>query len=172
MESEVEYSFVIMKPDAMERGLVGAIIGRFEQVGLRIVAARVCKASRELLGKHYPDSLAPIIGQKSKAAGTDVGNDATAYGREVLRWNQEYMMRGPVLALIIEGLGAVQRIRDIIGSTNPPKAAPGTVRFDYGVDSIEKANEDQRGTENLVHASGSKDEAASEVALWFPEFKP
>lgn len=167
----MQRSLVVIKPDAMERKLAGQIVSRLEAIGLEIVAARVLVPTEGLLTKHYPDSLAPIIGQKSKAAGTDVGDDPTAYGREVLRWNQRYMMRSRVLALVVQGSGAIQRIRDMVGHTNPPKAAPGTIRFDFGVDNIELANQEKRGTENMIHASGSLDESAFEISLWFPELK-
>jgi nucleoside-diphosphate kinase len=81
------------------------------------------------------------------------------------------MMRGNVFAFIIQGNNAITRIRSIVGATNPPLAQPGTIRFDFGVDSIDYANSENRGTENLVHASGSEEEALFEINLWFPEFK-
>lgn len=165
----MDRSFIILKPDTMERRLAGTIVGRFEDAGLTIVAAKVVRPSDALLSQHYPDTLAPIIGEKSRTAGTDVGDDPAAYGRMVLSWNKAYMMRSPVLALVLEGEGVVPRVRKMIGNTNPPAADPGTIRFDYGTDSIEVANREKRGTENLVHASGSPEEAAQEIALWFPE---
>jgi nucleoside-diphosphate kinase len=165
-----ERSLVILKPDAVERGLTGEIICRFEQIGLKLVAAKLVRASKKLLDQHYQvEALAPIIGKKSQDAGTDVGGDPTAYGRMVLGWNQTYMMRGPVLAMVLEGTRSIQRIRDMVGFTNPPKAAPGTIRFDLGVDTIELANAEKRGTENLIHASGNAEEARFEIGLWFPD---
>lgn len=166
----IQKSLVVLKPDALERKLIGKIITRFENVGFQIIASKVLVPSEELLIAHYPDNLAIIIGEKSKSAGTDIGDNPTEYGRTVLGWNRNYMMRGNVLALIISGDNAIPRIRGIVGSTNPPFATPGTIRFDFGVDSIEVANEQKRGTENLVHASGSPEEAEFEINLWFPEF--
>ncbi len=91
-------------------------------------------------------------------------------GRAVLGWNRNYMKRQPLFIMIIEGNSAISRIRSIIGSTNPPNASPGTIRFEYGMDSIDLANKEQRGAENLVHASGSVEEATTEISIWFPEF--
>lgn len=166
----MERTVVIMKPDAVERRLVGEIIRRFEASGMRILAAKMVVPDNELLQRHYPDTLAPIIGGKSRTAGTDVGPDPAAYGRMVLDWNRRYMSRGPVIALILEGDNSVQVARDLLGATDPPKASPGTIRADLGLDNIFKANQEQRGTENLVHASGSAEEARHEIALWFPEW--
>jgi nucleoside-diphosphate kinase len=167
----LQKSLVVLKPDALERKLIGEIIKRFETVGLQIVASKILVPSEDLLLKHYPTTLAPIIGEKSKSAGTDVGSNPTEYGLKVLSWNRNYMMRGNVFAFIIQGNNAITRIRSIVGATNPPLAQPGTIRFDFGVDSIDFANSENRGTENLVHASGSEEEAQFEINLWFPEFK-
>jgi nucleoside-diphosphate kinase len=171
-----ERTLVILKPDAVKRGLVGAIIERFERAGLSIAAARMDRPTTEMFDKHYQvEKLAPIIGQKSKDAGTDVGPDITAYGRMVLGWNRDYMMEGPILILVLEGENAIKRIRALVGTTNPQNASPGSIRGDFGVDSIAKANRERRGTANLVHASDKSDqlnanpfeEANYEISLWF-----
>jgi nucleoside-diphosphate kinase len=164
-----ERSLVILKPDAFERRLIGKIIDRIEALDLRLLAADVVQPSDELLITHYPKSLAPTIGEKSRAAGTDVGDDATAYGELVLDWNRTYMSRGKVLAMVWEGRDAIRRIRSALGHTDPSVADPGSIRGDFGADSIAAANAERRGTENLVHASGSPEEAAHEISLWFPE---
>lgn len=172
-----ENTLVILKPDAVERGLVGEITARLERVGLKIIAARLDTPSAEQFDRHYQvERLAPIIGQKSKDAGTDVGDDVVAYGRMVLGWNRDYMMSGPVFIMALQGENAIKRVRGLVGVTNPQNAAPGTIRGDYGQDSIAKANEEKRGTANLVHASDKADggdayeEANFELKLWFPEF--
>lgn len=167
----MERSLVIFKPDALERGLVGKLLSRFEAIGLRLVAADLRVPKESILAQHYPDSLAAVIGEKSRSAGTDVGDDPEAYGREVLSWNRKYMMRGPVLAVVLEGDGAIPRIRSGVGHTDPSKASPGTIRFDLGIDNINLANREKRGTENLIHASGSKEEADFEISLWFPNME-
>lgn len=169
-----ERTLVILKPDTVKRGLVGEVVSRFERVGLTILAARLDTPSTEQFDRHYQvEKLAPIIGQKSKDAGTDVGDDVAAYGRMVLGWNRDYMMSGPVLIMALEGENAIKRVRGLVGTTNPQNAAPGTIRGDLGQDSIAKANEEKRGTANLVHASDKSDgddpfeEANYELNLWF-----
>jgi nucleoside-diphosphate kinase len=164
-----EESMVILKPDALERGVAGDIISRLEGLGLVPTRMKLIVADDDRLARHYPDSLAPTIGEKSRAAGTDVGEDAAAYGREVLRWNREYMKRGPVMVMTWAGDGVIKMIRGAIGHTDPSKAEKGTIRGDLGIDSISKANAERRGTENMIHASGSPEEAAQEIAIWFGE---
>ncbi len=170
-----EKTLVILKPDTIKRGLAGDIIHRFERAGLTILAARLDKPSAEAFNRHYQvEKLAPIIGEKSRAAGTDVGNDVTAYGRMVLGWNRDYMMSGNVLPMVLGGENAIKRVRALVGATDPQNALPGTIRGDFGTDSIAKANSEKRGTANLVHASdkasGSEPylEANYEISLWFP----
>lgn len=167
MSGNSETSLVILKPDALERRLAGEIIKRLEELQLTLVDVRVVVPSDQQLTPHYPDSLAETIGEKSRAAGTDINNDPVAYGKMVLSWNRAYMKRGPVLVMMWEGSDAIARIRAAIGNTDPVKAAPGTIRGDLGIDSIQRANEECRGTENLIHASGSTDEAKNEIEIWF-----
>ena len=171
-----ERTLIILKPDTVKRGLVGEIINRFERAGLTILAARLDMPSSDKLNLHYQvEKLAPIIGQKSKDAGTDVGGNVAEYGRMVLGWNCDYMMSGPVMIMALEGENAIKRVRSLVGTTNPQNAAPGTIRGDFGQDSIAKANEDRRGTANLVHASDKSDgdnpfeEANYELNLWFED---
>ena len=171
----IERTLVILKPDALERGLTGAILMRFENAGLSLKAARLDSPTAETYDQHYQvDRLSRIIGMKSKEAGTDVGADPAAYGRRVLGWNRDYMMSGPVLIMVLEGENAIKRVRSLVGATNPQNAMPGTIRGDFGIDSIAKANAEQRGTANLVHASDKPSEgdefqeANYEISLWFP----
>lgn len=172
----IERTLVILKPDALMRGLAGEIVGRFERVGLKPIAARLDRPTAGVFNQHYRvERLAPIIGQKSKDAGTNVGDDVAAYGRMVLGWNNDYMMSGPVMIMALQGENAIKRVRALVGVTNPQNAAPGTIRGDLGQDSIAMANEEKRGTANLVHASDKADngdvyeEANFELKLWFPD---
>ena len=173
----IERTLVILKPDALRRGLVGAIVRRLESAGLSIAAARLDRPAADMFERHYRvDVLAPIIGRKSREAGTDVGNDEVAYGRRVLGWTVSYMTSGPVLLLVVQGEHAIRRVRALVGATDPSRAAPGTIRGDFGFDSIAAANREGRGAANLVHAS-DKDhdaddpyaEADHEIMLWFGE---
>lgn len=180
----MEKSLVIFKPDTSERKLIGKIIDRFESAGLSIVATKLITPDDKQIDKHYQidnDDYCTSIGCKSGnipvitfAEATEQYGEQKAIelrdmGRTVLGWNRNYMKRRPLFTLLVEGNKAISRIRSIIGSTNPPNALPGTIRFEYGIDSIEQANAEQRGAENLVHASGSVDEANTEIGIWFPE---
>lgn len=175
----MEKTLVILKPDAIQRGLIGEIIGRFEKVGLKIVGAKMLVASNDLLGKHYPIERREFIegmGQKSldnykelgidpiEALGTD---DPHKIGKQILQWMLDYLQSGPVLAMVIEGPHAIALVRKLRGHTLPTMAAPGTITGDFSFDSSSLANEAKRPIKNLVHASGNKEEAEFEVNLWF-----
>ena len=162
----LEATLVVLKPDVAERKLIGATIKAFEDAGLKVVAMDMRTVTSELVAKHYPDSMADSLGRKSERAGEKV-IDYVAQGMRVLLWNRNYITRGPVVAMILEGEDAVRRVRAVTGYTDPAEAKKGTIRGDYGIDSILKANKDNRSVENLIHASGSLDEAKTEIALWF-----
>lgn len=181
----MEKSLVILKPDTSERKLIGKVITRFESAGLTIVAAKIVKPTDQQIDKHYQidnDDYCMSIGCKSSniplisyseaisQMGQIKADELRNKGKTVLGWNLNYMKRQPLFVMIVEGNNAIARIRAIVGSTNPPDALPGTIRFEYGVDSIEQANINKRGCENLVHASGTSDEAEREIIIWFPEF--
>lgn len=182
----MEQSLVILKPDTTERKLIGEVISRFEKAGLKIVATKIATPTDEQINKHYQIDNADYctsIGCKSNNMdvisysdainqhGQQKADELKNMGETVLGWNRNYMKRQPLFVMILEGHKAISRIRSIIGSTNPPNAAPGTIRFEFGMDSIEQANNEKRGAENMVHASGAPDEAANEISIWFPEFK-
>ncbi len=174
-----EKTLVILKPDAVQRGLVGEIITRFEKAGLKLVAGKMLIPSEDLAGKHYPDDREEFIvgmGEKSlanyKEAGLDIKKDlGTAdpheVGLKIRRWNMEFLMSGPVFAIVLEGPHAVELVRKIAGNTLPIKADPGTVRGDYSFDSALLGNMGKRPIRNLLHASGNKEEAEHEIDLWF-----
>ncbi len=171
-----------MKPDAMERGLVGEIISRLERVGLKIVAAKLVKVDEELAIAHYPvtDEWLEGVGNKSLGDYQKFGLDPVQsigtsnpkeIGHQIHKFNMEYLMEAPVLALVFEGNHAVELVRKLVGSTLPLLAAPGTIRGDFSNESAIVANADKRSIKNLVHASGEVAEANREITLWFPEFK-
>ena len=164
-----EETLVLLKPDALERRLVGRIIQRYEDAGLDILDIRYYRrVSEDLIRRHYPDSMARAIGRKAQAAVEGI-TDPEAYGREVLRWLYRYVTRGPVIALKLGGEDAVQTVRKVTGFTDPATAEKGTIRGDFGVDSLRRSTEEGRACENLVHASGNREEAEAELAIWFPE---
>lgn len=174
-----EQTLVIIKPDGVARGRIGAIITRFEQCGLKLVAAKLTKAERSLGEKHYPlhrEAFIRGLGEKSldnyqkfgidpvKELGTA---DALAIGKMVRNWLIEYISSGPVFAMIWEGPHAVELVRKLAGHTLPLLAAPGTIRGDFAYDSSYLANSAKRAIKNLIHASGSLEEAQYEIPLWF-----
>ena len=175
----IEQSLIIVKPDGVERGLIGEIIRRLERTGLKIVAAKMLQVPKELADMHYPDDREELwtgIGQKSldnyKAMGLDpvkeIGsNDPKAIGSKVRDWLKKYITEGPVFAFVIEGPHAVEIVRQFVGHTLPVNAAPGTIRGDFSFDSSALANSAGRPIRNIVHASGNLDEAKHEVVLWF-----
>lgn len=175
----MEKTLVILKPSAVQRSLIGEIIGRFEKVGLKIIAAKLISPSKELLDKHYPaerEEFVKGIGQRTldgyKELGLDPKKqfkniDALQIGHDVRNWLVESMMTAPVLPMIIEGPHAIAIVRKIVGSTSPLQAEPGTIRGDYSFDSPALANKNGRPINNLIHASGNVEEAEHEIKLWF-----
>ncbi len=175
----MEKTLVLIKPDGVKRGLVGQIIARFEKVGLKIVAAKFLTANKELLEKHYPkdrDELWIGIGNKTlenyKQYNIDPKDslgtaDPLEIGKMVRVWLMDYVSSGPVFAVVLEAPHAVELVRKMAGHTLPLIAAPGTIRGDFAYDSSYLANSNKRAIENLLHASGTKEEADYEIPLWF-----
>jgi nucleoside-diphosphate kinase len=162
-------TLVILKPDALERNLVGAIIDRYERAGLKIVDMHYYRCVNEaILRKHYPDSMAEGLGKKAQLASPGI-TDAKAHGMKVLERVRKYFMRNPVLAIDFAGEDAILLVRKVTGYTDPAAAEKGTIRGDFGTDSIAKSTAEERACENLIHASGNPDEANTELALWFPD---
>ena len=163
----MEDTLVILKPDALERNLVGAVIGRYEDKGLKIKNINFFSTvNKELISIHYPDTMAESLGRKSEKAGEKV-QDLKEQGLKILNWNRDYMTRGAVIAIILSGENVVNKVREITGYTDPSKADKGTIRGDLGIDSIINANKEKRSVENLIHASGNNEEAEREIKLWF-----
>jgi nucleoside-diphosphate kinase len=176
----IERSLVLLKPDAVVRGVTGEILHRFERVGLKIVGMKMVHAEVEFVKKHYltTDEKLKIIGERTLADCIEYDIDVEAnmgtkdpieIGRQVWNWNVEFLSSGPVLAIVFEGVNSVQNIRNMVGSTVPSKAAPGTIRGDFSLDTAVGANKRKRTVFNLIHASGSVEEANEEIKLWFNE---
>ena len=177
-EIRKERTLVFLKPDGVQRGLVGEVVGRFERAGLKVVGMKMLWPDRPLLDRHYPkdEGFLKTIGGKTKEAfagyGLDVKkeigtDDALEIGRQVRGWLIDYVSSGPVIAFVLEGIHAVSAVRKLIGDTLPYRAAPGTIRGDFSVDSPTVANLMKRPVRNLIHASGSVEEASLEIPLWF-----
>ncbi|OFX27039.1 MAG: nucleoside-diphosphate kinase [Armatimonadetes bacterium RBG_16_67_12] len=173
-----ERTLVFLKPDGVQRGLIGEVLGRFERAGLKVMGLKMIRATPDLLERHYPSDEAFLrtLGGKTReafeAAGRDVRketgtDDPLVIGRQVRHWLVDFVASGPVAAFVLEGTHAVAVTRKLVGDTLPFRAAPGTIRGDYSVDSPTVANLQKRPVRNLVHASGSLDEAEFEIGLWF-----
>ncbi len=147
----VERSLVVCKPDAVQRGIVGEIIQRFERVGLKIVGMKMVMPDEDQYRAHYED----------------IGKMITRRGEQAFRYNLHYMMTGPVIAMVLEGVEAVPLVRKIVGPTEPKSAEMGTIRGDYSHMSFGYSDAKGMGVPNLVHASGNSEEAKKEIALWF-----
>lgn len=175
----MERTLIIIKPDAIQRNIVGDIITRFEKVGLKIVGMKMFIPSEELLNHHYPVDRKEFIegmGHKTLDNYKDLGLDPKEHfghddpyqiGLVVQKWLVDFMISNPVIATVLEGPHAIEVVRKIRGHTLPLKAQPGTITGDYSFDSSSIANNDMRPIRNLVHASGNEEEAKFEIELWF-----
>jgi nucleoside-diphosphate kinase len=169
----IEQTLAVIKPDGVQRGLVGEIIGRFERVGLKIIGMKLVWVNPELVAQHYTDDEAYLmsVGEKAlssaKERGKEMTETALQIGQRVRESNMRYMSTGPVLAFVLQGNTAVQTVRNIIGGTNPLTADMGTIRGDLTIDDFSQADAEGRSVRNLMHASGTVEEAAREIPLWF-----
>ncbi len=175
----MEKVVVIIKPDGVKRALSGEIIGRFEKVGLKIIGLKMVKPEREMVARHYPDSRTELlegIGKKTLAVYEEIGKDPAVVfgtkdpleiGKQINEWNKDYLTGDPVVAILFQGRHAVQNARSVAGATMPSAALPGTIRGDLAADSAAYANPERRAVQNLVHVSGTAEEAAYEEDIWF-----
>ncbi len=145
----MERSLVLLKPDAIERGIIGEIITRFERVGAKIVGLKLLISEKDTAGKHYTEDL------------------AKRRGEHVRKMMIEMLISGPIVAIALEGVEIVEVVRKMIGATEPKSALPGTIRGDYAHVSFKYADEKGIGIFNLIHASGSPEEAETEIGVWF-----
>lgn len=173
-----ERSLIIIKPDAVMRGLIGEITQRFEKAGLKIVALKLVQPTKEHYRVHYPSDSAYLRTLGGKTLQTykeykldpkkDLGtSDKLKIGKKVKEWIVEFMSSGPVVAVVVQGFHAVDNGRMIVGPTIPAFAPPGTIRGDYSGDSPAFANAAKRSVKNIIHASGNIKEAEKEIKLWF-----
>ncbi len=169
-----ERTLVVIKPDGVQRSLIGEITGRFERVGLKLVGMKMLVASPEHIEKHY--TIDPewrrITGEKTiknyKEKGqTPPSEDPLEITGVILGHLKNFMTSGPVIAMVWEGVHAVKIVRKLVGSTEPLSSDVGTIRGDYVIDSYQLSDKDGRAIRNLIHASGTVDEANKEIDLWF-----
>ena len=169
----LQRTLVLIKPDGVQRNLIGEIIKRFEQRGFKIAALKMVWVNKEFAAKHYPMTEKWIKGLASKTReayekrGENLDESDNEIAGKVHNWLKDYLTEGPVVAMVIEGYHVVEIVRKMIGHTESRQAAPGTIRGDFSVESYQLADNKQRPIRNIVHASGSKEEAETEIALWF-----
>jgi nucleoside-diphosphate kinase len=153
VSKNLEQTLVLFKPDALQRGLVGEILTRFERVGLRIVATKMLAPDDNHYFKHYEE----------------IGTLKTRAGDKIFDITLQMMSAGPVIAMVFEGVEAVALVRKMVGATEPKSSAPGTIRGDYSHMSYGYADTAEKGIPNLLHASGDVAEAEKEIAHWFTD---
>ncbi len=174
MEKHIQKTLVIIKPDGVQRTLVGEIIGRFERVGLKLVAMKMMQADVATVQRHYQSDAdwKRNVGEKllknRKERGEDVRDvSAEDLGEWVLGRLTNFMTAGPVVTLVLEGAHAIPLTRKLVGGTEPLSSDVGTIRGDFVLDSYQMADTASRAIRNVIHASSSEEDAGKEIALWF-----
>jgi len=145
----IEQTLVLVKPDGVARGLTGEVIKRFEQRGLKIVGLKLVRVEMDHAQKHYTDDITKRRGQKV---------------RDLLL---NYITDGPVVAMVVEGVNAIENARKLVGATESKSALPGTIRGDYSHVSFSYADKKNIPVKNIIHASSNEEDARTEIALWF-----
>ncbi|OQA37177.1 MAG: Nucleoside diphosphate kinase [Parcubacteria group bacterium ADurb.Bin326] len=151
MEDQIERTLVLLKPDAVKRGLMGEVISRFEKSGMKIAAMKLKWANPDSAGQHYGEDI------------------ITRRGEKVRQLLIDFITTGPILAIVIEGVNAVENVRMMVGSTEPKSALPGTIRGDYSHISYARADAAGKAVANIIHASATPEEADKEIHIWFSE---
>jgi nucleoside-diphosphate kinase len=150
---ELERTLVIFKPDAIQRGIVGEVLSRFEKVGLKIIAMKMVSPDEEHYYHHY-ETIGKMVSRRGEAQ---------------FRVQLGAMQEGPVIAMVLQGVEAVALVRKMVGATNTRDAAPGTIRGDFAHASIDYVNSHNVALPTIVHASGDVAEAEQEIKHWFKD---
>lgn len=170
-----ERTFVILKPDAVQRGLIGETIRRFENVGLKLVALKMIMATEDQCWTHYNKDEAWFLKKGANIIknredlGLPVEKEALEYGKDIIRALVKFMTAGPIIPMIFEGNQAMGIVKKIVGGTEPLTSEVGTIRGDYTLDSYELSSYDDRAVRNLIHCSDQVEEAEREIKIWFNE---
>lgn len=147
----MERTLVIFKPDAVQRGIVGEVLSRFEKVGLKIIAMKMVNPDEAHYYHHY-ETIGKMVSRRGEAQ---------------FRVQLGAMQEGPVIAMVLEGVSAVKQVRKMVGATSTNEAAPGTIRGDYAHASLDHVNAHNVALPTILHASGDPDEAKQEIDHWF-----
>lgn len=166
----VEQTLILLKPDAVQRGLVGEIIKRFERCGMKIVAMKMVYASEAIAMQHYDmdDDWFEKVGKRLKEK-QGSNKEPVEIGKEVQRQLASYIAQSPIITMVLESHNAVAHVRKLVGETSPEDSNPGTIRGDYSFDSFALANTSNRPVMNIIHTSGSVEEAKREIKIWFDD---
>ncbi len=170
-----ERTLVIIKPDGVQRSLMGEILARIERTGLKFVAVKFLLPKEEQCWKHYNKDdewfmkKGTRIVEDRTAHGLPIEKEAMDYGKDIIQSNVDFFTSGPVLACVIEGNQSVGIVKKLVGGTEPTTSDVGTIRGDFTVDSYALSSLDNRAVRNLIHCSDSPEEASREIPLWFDE---
>ena len=176
MVNKKERTLVVIKPDGVQRSLIGEIIRRYERSGLKLVGIKMLVPSEEFIEKHYlidpewkmKNGVKVIQAAKDKGIKSRM-EDPIDQGEFVLGVLKKFLSAGPVIAMALQGMHAVALARKITGGTEPLTSDAGTIRGDFTTDSYEISDADERAVRNLVHASGSVEDAEKEIKHWFKD---
>jgi nucleoside-diphosphate kinase len=167
---DIEQTLVLIKPDALLRGITGEIIQRFEKVGLKIAAIKMIQARTETLKKHYfkdKEWLTEKGELYKKKLGLPQETDPIPVGQNIVNGLIHDMQISPIIAMILEGHNAVMTVKRLTGPTNIDEAAPGTIRGDFSHDTFQLANKSNRPNLTIIHATDNPAESQGEIDFWF-----
>lgn len=169
-----EKTLLIIKPDGVDRGLISEVIGRIERTGLKLVAMKMAKVTPDHVRAHYTldENWAKTVGAKGiegikKYGEKPLTEDPDEMTEIILGYLNDYLTSGPMVAMVWQGAHAVETVRKLAGSTEPLRSEIGTIRGDLVNDSYPLANKEGRSVRNVVHATGSVEEAEKEIYHWF-----
>jgi nucleoside-diphosphate kinase len=168
-----ERTFVIIKPDGVQRSLIGEIIGRVERTGLKFIGMKMVVPTKEQCWEHYQKDDAWFLAKGTKIVedrkkrGAEVNKEPIEYGKEIIDRLVKYLTCGPVVCFVIEGNQSVGIVKKLVGSTEPLTSDVGTIRGDLTLDSYPLADLDSRAVRNLIHCTDKPEEAEREINLWF-----
>lgn len=170
-----ERTLVLLKPDAIQRSLIGEILGRIERTGLKFTAFKFLVPNEDQCWKHYNkdnewfEKKGNRVIEDRKSHGLPIEKEAMEYGKDIIRVNVHYFTSGPVLAFVVEGNQSVAVVKKLVGGTEPTTSDVGTIRGDLTLDSYSLSALDDRAVRNLMHCSDSPEEAEREIPIWFDE---
>ncbi len=175
MKFQDQRSLVLLKPDAIQRSLIGEVLKRIERTGLKLVAMKMLVATRAQVTDHYHKDDAWFlrkgtkIVEDRKAHGLVVDKEPIEYGKQIIEQNVAFITSGPIIALVAQGNEAPVVIKKITGGTEPSTSDVGTIRGDFTVDSYEHAGVTGRAVRNILHCSENVEDAEREIKVWFTE---